>query len=141
MAQTHDYENKASRENHWETVSYVLQRAHLFIMKPRNMANDLLSLGFSENKMQLLVKQWANALKPVLCRLDSKTGEINELKNLSWQLEVDLVSSGANKRLRTKVPIGTINLETSSDTQSLQLDHQILLQLFEALEEMQQPVT
>lgn len=52
--------------------------------------------------------------------------------------DVELVSSGVNRKLRKKAPIGTINLQINREsTTDLQLEHSGLSQLFNALEEIQ----
>lgn len=125
---------------HTKTMSFLIKRSQLFIMKPTKLTEDLLDLGFSESKTGIFVKQYTDTLKPILNRLESDTGEVNELKDLSWKLEVELVSSGLNRKQRTKAPIGQINLDTTCGTDSLQLDHKGLSELFDALEDMQSEV-
>lgn len=114
-------------------------------MKPTDLSRDLVDLGFSEEKADTFVRHWTtHSLKPILSRLDcgdeaeSNDVDINELTDLSWRLDVELVSSGVNRKLRKKAPIGTINLQINREsTTDLQLEHSGLSQLFNALEEIQ----
>ena len=122
---------------HIKTVSFLVKRSQLFIMTPTQLAQDLKDLGLGDEKAAIFLNQWTDQLKPVLTNLTSDTSEVNDLEGLSWKLEVELVSSGLNRKTKAKVPIGTINLETTNGCENLQLDHGGLSQLFDTLEEVQ----
>lgn len=77
---------------HLKTMKFLLERSHLFIMKPTDLSRDLVDLGFSEEKADTFVRHWTtHSLKPILSRLEcgdeaeSNDVDINELTDLSWR--------------------------------------------------------
>lgn len=110
-------------------------------MKPTSLQETLIDFGFTESKADLFLKQWTEAMRPILNNLETASGDVNEITDLSWKLEVELVSSGLNRIHRKKCPIGVLNLQSSGGwTENLDLDHKDLSMLYDALEDIQSKV-
>lgn len=131
--------NKDDPPSNSQTLSFLVDRSQKFTMNSEQFYNDLIELGLSNKKAGLLQKHWTDRLKPVLNNLSlDGGGEINELSGLSWNVEVEMVSSGINRTQRNKTPLGVINLRTTqSEAANLELDHAGLLHFCNKIEEIQ----
>lgn len=131
--------NNNKDDPHSQTLSFLVDRSQKFTMNSEQFYNDLIELGLSNKKASRLQKHWTDRLKPVLNNLSlDGGGEINELSGLSWNVEVEMVSSGINRTQRNKTPLGVINLRTTqSEAANLELDHAGLLHFCNKIEEIQ----
>ncbi|XP_055690431.1 uncharacterized protein LOC129793926 [Lutzomyia longipalpis] len=120
-----------------KTISHIFKRALKFIMKPTRLQADLTKiLGFEEKKAEAFIKYWIREQKQILDNLETETGETNELKDVSWNLEVDLASEAREKE---KTPVGLIELKTSAgDSVTFHQTHAQLSKFFDQLEEITQ---
>lgn len=123
---------------HWKTLSFLVDRSQKFTMNSEQFYNDLVELGLSNSKAAVLQKHWTDRLKPVLSNLSLDGGDINEVSRISWNLDVEMVSSGINRTRRNKTPMGVINLLTTrSEAANLELNHADLTNFCNTIEEIQ----
>lgn len=119
-----------------KTISYILKRSLIFIMKPTKLQTELKDvLKLNENKIEIFMKTWISSTKPILDNLEFNDGISNELEDISWKLKVQLSSSALKKE---KTVLGQVQLNTTEkEPINLEMNHEEVLDFFNQLENIQ----
>lgn len=119
-----------------KTISYILKRSLIFIMKPTKLQTELKEIfKLNENKIEIFMKTWISSTKPILDNLEDDDGISKELEDISWKLKVQLSSSALKKE---KTVLGQVVLNTTEkDPINLEMNHEEVLDFFNQLENIQ----
>lgn len=119
-----------------KTISYILKRSLIFIMKPTKLQTELKEIfKLNENKIEIFMKTWISSTKPILDNLEDDDGITKELEDISWKLKVQLSSSALKKE---KTVLGQVVLNTTEKVPiNLEMNHEEVLDFFNQLENIQ----
>lgn len=128
-----------------KTLSYILKRASMFIMKPTKLQSELKEkLQLYDSKIDVIMKLWIKNMKPILDNLENKDepGQSNQLEHVGWKLKLQLSSEPQQKE---KIPIAQLQLHTSDDNVNsrsgepinFEMNHAEVLELYNQIDAIQ----
>ncbi|XP_039758509.1 COMM domain-containing protein 10-like [Pararge aegeria] len=118
-----------------KSILYLFKRLLKFIFMPINLKNDLLSIGFNNEKTSFLIKVWSTETSMVLNDMTSSSNEKYEDDPvLHWKLNAELSSEYQKK---CKVPKAYISFLGKNDQTEIEVTHQDLNSMFLQIEAIQ----
>lgn len=128
-------------ENSWnlliQSLVHIFKLSSKYIFKPTALQKQLEEeLNFDSEKAKEFVKQWSVCTKRDFGDLENRC----KLNDVTWQLNVQVASSAQNKEAIPNARLQLNMLKSKSDEKkdvTLELDCEELVQLYNALENMQ----
>lgn len=118
-----------------KSILYIFKRLLKFIFMPSNLRNDLLHIGFSNEKINFFIKVWSTETSVVLNDMASSSDEKYEDDPiLDWKLNAELSSEYQKK---CKIPKAYISFLGNSEETEIEVTHEVLNSMFLQMESIQ----
>lgn len=117
-----------------KTLLYVFKRLLKFVFMPKNLKGDLETLGFVNEKSEIILKIWSVETKTTVNELDTEFGKYGETLNCSWKVNAELSS---DCRKKSKVPKAYLCLSGAGEATEIEFTHSELYSMFLQLESIQ----
>ncbi|XP_047996195.1 COMM domain-containing protein 10-like [Leguminivora glycinivorella] len=117
-----------------KTLLYVFKRLLKFVFMPKNLKNDLETMGFLNDKAEIILKTWSVETKTMVNELDTETQKHLETLNFSWRVNAEL-SSDYHKK--SKVPKAYLSFSSGENETEIEFTHPELYSMFLQFESIQ----
>ncbi|XP_041980915.1 COMM domain-containing protein 10 [Aricia agestis] len=117
-----------------KTIVYIFKRIFKYIFLPIELKNDLSSLGFTEKKIEAILKLWSSEISSTLQNLTTSIEKSNDEPSFLWKLNSELCS---DYHKRSKVPKAYVSINNGSESTEIELSHTELHSIFLQLESVQ----
>lgn len=118
-----------------KTLQYIIKRMLKYIFMPRDLKNDMKTIGLNNEKADAIVKVWSAETRTTLNELGSiENNETNNSLNFSCKLNAELSS---DYRKKCKVPKAYLSLSREKNETEIELTHPELHSIFLQFESIQ----
>lgn len=116
-----------------KTLLYLVQRFKMFVMSPVKLQSDLMNLGFSSRKSEILTETYSESNRDIIRNLKSSEDNCNDPK-IAWDIKTIIKDEVTDK---CKKPVARLCLKQSDQELIQDLSHSEMLVLFDNFEKIQ----